>query len=588
MGAMSSLALDSLYSEREPYIPPSREPQKKPKRKRQYEQQDNSDILAFIDIISASPAFAYRSEAEQGGCRHICVKTVGKDENGKIVDKMKRLRFFRQRCDETQAAVGSIRFAQSHDYYISKNSVYADRRTKEALFSYDNIVIDLDIHDNNKSLKWYDDNLDFLIDKLIYLLTEEYKGKFPAFNVVRSGRGVQLWIGLESFSARVEAFRRRYTAVCDYFCHFLDEVLEDNDLTMFEVDYGASTDATRLARIPYTYNQHRYNERTHKGYQARFDHLTDYRYDLDEIQDFILSPTKKPRKAKITQNSNFTALNIKRMRFIEDIVKRNAGYCEGRREVMAWLYYNALIQTTEQETAEEMLYQLNELFEPSLSGTQISAIIDEFDRKGKNIGKVGKDGYIETGYYTIGSAKFLDTIQATTDERLQYVGATSRELDRKAARAKKADRDRRIAELTEQGMSCKDIADEVGCSVSTVQRKTAKDKPSKADRDHRIIKLKAEGLSVRDIASTVGCSKNTVTAVLAKQAETTTENTQQATQTTTESVQQEPQRYVNPYPERIWGQPATYTPKDWNETRKEQFLQKCESTKLYGKPKSSA
>lgn len=578
MGAMAALALEQQYQERKPHIPPSGEPQKKPKRKRQYEQQDNSDILAFIDIVSASAPFAYRSEAEQGGCRHICVKTVGKDDNGEIVDKMRRIVFFHQRCADTEKRVGSIRFAQSHDYYISKNSVYADRRTKEALFSYDNIVLDLDIHDNSKSLKWYEDNLDFLIDKLIYLLTEDYKGKFPAFNVVRSGRGVQLWIGLDSFSARVEAFRRRYTAVCDYFCHFLDEVLEDNDLTMFEVDYGASTDATRLARIPYTYNQHRYNERTHKGYQARFDHLTDYRYDLDEIQDFILSPTKKPRKAKITQNGNFTALNIKRMRFIEDIVKRNAGYCEGRREVMAWLYYNALIQTTEQETAEEMLYQLNELFEPSLSGTQISAIIDEFDRKAKNIGKVGKDGYTETGYYTIGSKKWLDTIQATTDERLQYVGATSRELDRKAARAKKADRDRRIEELTEQGVSCEDIAAEVGCSTKTVQRKTKQNKPSKADRDRRIIELRKDGLSVRDIAKEVGCSKNTVTAVLAKQ--TTTESVQDAPQTT------ERKPYPNPHPERIWGKPETFIPRDYTEAQRKSFLQAYERAR--GKPKNSA
>lgn len=579
MGAMAALALEQQYQERKPIVP-----QMTDIPKRTYQKQDNGDILAFFSYVQATPDFAYRSEWAKGGYRQVFVRTKS--------GKFRKIVHFHQSSTEVSERLGSVRFAESHDYYITKNSFSTPNHTKEALFSYDNIVIDLDIHDNNKSLKWYDDNLDFLIDKLIYLLTEEYKGKFPAFNVVRSGRGVQLWIGLESFSARVEAFRRRYTAVCDYFCHFIDEVLEDNDLTMFEVDYGASTDATRLARIPYTYNQHRYNERTHKGYQARFDHLTDYRYDLDEIQDFILSPTKKPRKAKITQNGDFTALNVKRMRFIEGIVKHTEGDCEGRREVMAWLYYNALIQTTEQETAEEMLYQLNKSFKTALDEAQIRAILAEFERKRKNIGKIGKDGYPETGYYTIGSAKFLDTIQATTNERLQYIGATSRELDRKAARAKKADRDRRIAELTEQGMSYKDIAEEVGCSARTVSRKDTT-KQSKADRDRRIIELRADGLSVRDIASEVGCSKNTVTAVLAKQKETTTENAQQATQTATESVQDAPQTternpYPNPHPERIWGQPETYTPKEWSATQKERFVKSCESPKLYGKPKSSA
>lgn len=431
---------------------------------------DNSDIIAFMDIVSASAPFAYRSKEEQGGCRHICVKTFSKDESGKKADKMRRLVFFHQKCIEMDERVGSVNFAQNHDYYISKNSFYADRRTKEALFSYDNIVIDLDIHDNNKSLKWYEENLDFLINKLIYTLHNDYKGKFPEFNVVRSGRGVQLWIGLDSFSARVEAFRRRYTAVCDYFCQFLAQVIEeDNDLKEFEVDHGASTDATRLARIPYTYNQHRYDARTHTGYQTRFEHLTDYRYDLDEIQDFILSPTKKPRKAKITQNGDFTALNIKRMRFIEYIVKHTYGDCEGRREVIAWLYYNALIQTTDQTAAEEMLYQLNESFQYPLGDTQIQAIIDEFERKSRNIGEINKDGYTETGYYTISSTKFLETLQATQEERLQYIGATSRELDRKAAREKKAERNRRITELRAAGKSIRAIAAEIGCSDKTVQ-----------------------------------------------------------------------------------------------------------------------
>jgi len=517
LGAMAELALELSYQEREPFVPLTGEI---PKRKRTYKQQDNGDIMAFLSIISATPDFAYRSQWAQGGCRHVYVRTQGKNENGEIVDKFRKIVHFHQGCTETTERVGSVKFRQSHDYYISKNSFFADKRTKSALFSYDNIVIDLDVHGWN--LSRYEKDLDYQINKLIYLLQNEYEGKFPAFNAVRSGRGCQLWIGLESFSALVEAFRRRYTAVCDYFCTFLKAVIEDNNLDL-EVDYGASTDATRLARIPYTYNQHRYNKRTHKGYITQFEHLTDYRYSLDEIQEFIISPEKKPRKReRVNPTGDFTALNIKRVRFIEKITERTDGQCVGRRENLAFFYYNALIQIGEQTTAEQKLRKLNEHFTEPLPESQIKAIIAEFKRKGENIGKTLTGGYAETGYYAISTDKFLKSIQATENERFEYVGATSRELDRKAARAKKAERDRRIEELTEQGMSYKDIADEIGCSESTVRRKDIA-KQSKADRDAQIMKLKAQGLSTRDIATVVGCSKNTVTATLKRNEATPTQ-----------------------------------------------------------------
>ena len=69
----------------------------------------------------------------------------------------------------------------------------------DELFSIDNIVIDLDVHDADWTLKKYATELDYYTDKLIYIITNDYNGQFPEFNAVRSGRGVQLWIGLVSF-----------------------------------------------------------------------------------------------------------------------------------------------------------------------------------------------------------------------------------------------------------------------------------------------------------------------------------------------------------------------------------------------------
>lgn len=513
MGAFSELDLEQRLYGCESLMQPLKSDSK---RKRTYKQQDNYDIMSFLSIISATSDFAYRAKWAPGGCKQVYVRTHKKNKDGEIVDRFRKIVHFHQRCTETTERVGSVKFIQSHDYYISKNSFFADKRTKLALFSYDNIVIDLDVH--GWSLSRYEKELDYQINKLIYLLQEDYKGKFPAFNLVRTGRGCQIWIGLESFSALVEAFQRRYTAVCDYLCTFIKGVIEDNKLAM-EVDYGASTDATRLARIPYTYNQQRYNKRKNKGYITQFEHLTDYRYSLDEIQEFIISPEKKPRKRKmVNPTGDFMALNIKRVRFIEKITERTDGKCIGRRENLAFWYYNALIQLVEKETAEQKLRKLNERFIEPLPESQIKAIIAEFIRKSRNIGEKITGCYTETGYYSISSDKFLKSIQATANERFEYIKTTNRELDRKAARTKKADRDRRIAELKAEGLSCTEIAYEVGCSESTVKRKL---KDTKAKRDLRIIELKANGLSIRDIAAIVKCSKNTVARILSKQKTTT-------------------------------------------------------------------
>ena len=433
--------------------------------------------MAFINSISATKSFTYRSETEKGGCRHIYTKTYSKDKNGEKYDRMQRIVFFHQNCNETKTRIGSVRFVRSNDYYISKNSFFADRRTKDALFSFDNIVIDIDMHKGNITTE----ELDFQTDKLLYILQCDYKYKFPAFNLVRTGRGIQIWIGLQSFSALVEAFRRRYTTVCEYFCNLLDTIIEENNIPL-EVDHGASTDATRLARIPYTYNQHR------RGYKTVFEELTNIRYSLDEIQEFITeSPKKLQKRQKNTKNCEFTALNKKRIRFIEHIIEKTNGNCKGRRENLAWLYYNAMIQTTDNKTAIKKLKKLNNSFKKPLPTAQINAIITEYERKQEKIGKTGINGYTETGYYKINSKKFLDILEATPKERQFYIESTSREIERKAARTKKEERNALIIMLYRKRKDIGYIATRAKCSESTVRRvikaeKTNEDKAEKKKR----------------------------------------------------------------------------------------------------------
>ena len=84
---------------------------------------------------------------------------------------------------------------------------------------------------------------------------------------------------------------------------------------------------------------------------------------------------------------------------------------------------------------------------------------------------------------------------------------TQRELDRKAARERKAERDKQIAKLRAEGYTVKQIAEACGCSERTVKRHSKSDK---ATRDRRIKELRKEGFSLREIAQKINCSVNTV------------------------------------------------------------------------------
>lgn len=90
---------------------------------------------------------------------------------------------------------------------------------------------------------------------------------------------------------------------------------------------------------------------------------------------------------------------------------------------------------------------------------------------------------------------------------------TQRELNRKVARERKAERDKQIAKLRAKGYTAEQVAEQVGCSLSTVKRKY---KPDKATRDRRIKELRKEGFSLREIAKKINCSVNTVRKVIAE------------------------------------------------------------------------
>lgn len=473
----------------------------------------NQKIIDFVHCISATPQSA-------NSFKHIYVMNRSEDKE----TPPKLMLFYNQSVNldigtnPNTAKVGfedirTITFHTYLDWYITKNSFVGNIRTTKNLFSFDNIVIDVDNHSDigKKALRKE-------IRKLVACLQSKDLD-FPEFNVVYTGRGVHIWIGLVSFTARKGIMQRLYTTFCEKLCDIVKKVIQDNNISL-DLDEGASKDMCRFVRLPYTTNTKTNNKRT------MFKKLTDRRYTVDELcQRFDMkranNDEKKetqttPKKSGINYNIDFSSLLIKRMNFIEKIVADCNGNCIGRRELLLHHYFNVCQQIFSEEKAIEMTEQLNVQFSEPLQSSALQAIFRE---------KI----------YAYKSSSFLSGINATFEERKLYLSTTGRQSERDKAKKAKEERNQKIVELRKNGFTQQQIADEVGCHVDTVanvlkkykpeiKQETAENtgdikklkliKPMRKDVEELTIKLYKQGYKQKEVAKKLGVAESTVSDIL--------------------------------------------------------------------------
>lgn len=390
----------------------------------------NTDLQDFFATIAPSANFGF-------GAKQIWTFNNGYP---------RLIKFFR--LDETEQTADNLFFRKDKDYYITKNSFIADKRDSDCLFSIDNIAIDIDKHTGTDYAE-----IDYEIDRLIYILDNDYQGKFPEFNIVRTGRGVHLWIKLESFAAKSLSIKLLYNMICGYFCDSIAEIIAENDIQL-TVDRTASVDATRMLRIPTTYNQAR------KGFKAVWEHRTDRVYSIQELmQEFPIdlhkeAPRKPQTQADNDNTADFKAMHVKRTSFIESLIADNNGDCCGKRDKLLLLWYNHAVMIMDNQTAADKLHKLNKRFTEPLKPSEIKLITN----------------YIDThGHLKFKTATFFDWCECTLKQRMEYTSNSQRELEREEARKRKAQRNAEIHTLKAMGLSVRKIAQTLGCSPTTVQ-----------------------------------------------------------------------------------------------------------------------
>lgn len=153
--------------------------------------------------------------------------------------------------DEMADFLSKMFIRRDYDYYITANCVSGVERRKESLFSFHNIVIDVDCHVGEPPS-------DDVLDGIFWRFKRDLGDLIPLpTSVVFTGRGLQFWWALEPLHVKCKYYydlaRNALIEVLELFlsCHY--GPLEE-DFSVFQVDKGASTNDVGYFRLPFSYH----------------------------------------------------------------------------------------------------------------------------------------------------------------------------------------------------------------------------------------------------------------------------------------------------------------------------------------------
>lgn len=423
-----------------------------------------------------------------------------------------------ERADKLGEKIRALRLLGQHkDIYLSANAFSGCKRRLEQLFSYHNIVIDIDAH-----LPGADPaavaQRNHQIDALAYLIEEDLATDPDAIapnTINKTGRGLQLWWSLEPTAAsqkeKVEQLRSR---LLDQ----LEKLLEDagEALSLLSLDRGASNNDAGLFRMPGSYNR----KTRHFG--------TFWELNGEAVNVFEEYTPKK--RAAVHQNGTkrasghhasiinlqkdvkaFLGLARVRQSALERLVslRMEQGSIIGSRDEFIFQTYAAWANVYEDhESIMEKVEKVNGLFDHPLTQKELERYLSSSKQK----------------RYRITNKTMIERLEISEQEQAAlglYPGGNGqnniREQLRQDARDKKRDRNQKILSLWDAGERQQDIAEAAGCSLRTVKNVI---KAAGAGRSDKLAGIIAqgivEGLTAKEIARDAGCSIQTAYAYIKK------------------------------------------------------------------------
>lgn len=369
---------------------------------------------------------------------------------------------------ELRPYVMMIHASQRLDYYITANSVSGTSRTKNGLFGLQNIVVDIDCHEDGidareavEAFLWYA-RRDLWSD-----------GTLPMPNsIVRTGRGVQLWWAIVPCHSSCQF---HYDQIKVGILDRLEDLLEENPEINLTLDRSASMNPVGYFRLPGTYN-------TAAKRFGSFEVLCNERYDTHELAGYITPLPRTERRTEapkpsqsvpmqecdiIVLHNNYSTGANRIMQLIKLRNLRNNEVGSETRNNLCFSVYNALRMSYDHDEAMERLRAYNEGFKRPMTEQELEHTICSAKRKGGY--KYSNEKLIELLEVTpkeqdiIGLHPFSGTYKPWSHAKPN----ATRDAVRKARRD---DRDNKIIALYQAGVSQAETARRLGISRNTVAR----------------------------------------------------------------------------------------------------------------------
>lgn len=401
----------------------------------------------------------FPTTANNNGALHLWAKS--RNKNG----KMYRV-FYGSPAELMKKATADDLQNRKQDYYITANTMTAGARGREFLFSFNNIVLDIDNHEKNADMRKLEHQGGALCQIFSDMLTEPGAPYVPN-TIIYTGRGFQLWYNVEQIGYKCAD---AWETLNNEIIRQVQDIVENNDvLHGLSVDTGASRNAAGLYRFPVSYN-------TKSQTRARFYILHDESIDILTDVKKIRAKNKAAAKERITRFYTGSVYDIaeRRHNSLLKLAQIRKGQTVERDNIIFCAFCVWAQVCNDDAAILTRLKEINATFAQPFTETEIKQYLKTAFRK----------------RYKLKNKTIIERLNITEEEQdiiRLHATKTNREFERAQARELKTNKHAEIIRLYKAGeLTQAEIAERVNVSLRTVnsvlKRAGARKKDVKQER----------------------------------------------------------------------------------------------------------
>ena len=443
------------------------------------------------------------------GIIFLCGKT--KDEKFFTIRKLSR--------NELGDYLKTLEILPYVDYYFTPNQFKKKKggatRRSDNFFASTCTIIDIDIHDKRMSQDCIEKMLLAYKAKLDTLIALEEA--FPYHYCIHTGRGLQfVYIYEKAINYKLLIMHKRMQELI-LRQHSL--LLVDNPELQIKLDKGATQKLSGVFRIPMTYNTkvHKYVDYS-KTYYPFLDcskiidsyGFIDNTLNTNHVSSYHIK--EKYKKSSNNHKTHYSNLINAIYKYQEEhyAYRQNPGH--ENRNCTCFVLIHLLLVTMDYNDALHEILSFNQNFYMPLPEKRLISMLD-----------YAYENYLDDKKYKMRFLKtstILEMLNLENGEYGIYDNSALRkktDIERATNRENRKHRDDQICSLYKQNMEYKEIAQEVNCSVRTVQRIVLNNFPSKnirKNKSKKVIKLYLQGMPYNEISQKTSISVRGINKIL--------------------------------------------------------------------------